>query len=821
MVTLALGFAGAAIGGAIGGTVLGIGAATIGGFIGSRIGGLIDNLLFPTKVEGPRLNDLAVQTSSYGRAIPRLYGPECPVAGNVIWTSGLRETPHKQGKGGGPQVTNFSYDVDMAVLLADRVGQNPIVGVAAIWANGKLIYSSSLLSSGGVSGAAPIGQIFNGSTFDDMEYFQLQNSSHAVYESITVYPGDFGQLPDPTIEAKEGVGEVPGYRGSAYAVIKKLQLADYGNRPPNLKFLVVADERATDRDVARDICGRSGFDMTRLSTIFLDNEIRGYMIGTASDGVSAMQPLALAFNFDVCDVAGDLRFTPRDWGVVAVIPSSDLGAYAFGEAAPGDAIVWKRDKETQLPKEAAVTFLDPGMDYQSNTATARRAAGYAQNNLSTQLPLTADADLGQRVADRTLWEAWNRRHNATARVDDSWHYLEAGKKYAFETPAGLEPLRLTRRTRGDNGVIDLALARDRTEVYHSTNTGAAGNPPTNEVSLPGETELILLDIPILRDVDDDAGFYLAVSAGASGWRGSDVLRALNISAEFEEVVPMGIRSAVGDITGTVPDGVTPGDATSAYAFDDVTVIRVTLHDPRLTLESVTDEAIFAGTNAFFMGNPADTTYGEIAQYGVATLISPGVYDLSHIFRGREGTEFATSLHGPGEIFVKLEKEALKRANFGVGDLNLERVYKGVSLLVSPDDVDAQYFTNTGVGLRPWSPVGLYLSGFGGGDITLNWTRRSRLETGTLGEASELYTVRIMNALGTVVLREEQVTSPTYVYRAPDQISDFGSAPASLRWRVAQVSATFGNGIFAEHIGAPTVGSSGEYGTEGGLEEVGL
>ena len=39
---------------------------------------------------GPRLGDLAVQTSSYGSAIPRIYG-RMRVAGTVIWATDLKE----------------------------------------------------------------------------------------------------------------------------------------------------------------------------------------------------------------------------------------------------------------------------------------------------------------------------------------------------------------------------------------------------------------------------------------------------------------------------------------------------------------------------------------------------------------------------------------------------------------------------------------------------------------------------------------------------------------------------------------------------------
>lgn len=73
------------VGGAIGGP--------IGAAIGATLGQSIDRaLLFPTpRRTGPRLTELAVQTSSYGTPIPRLFGT-MRVAGSVIWATDLIET---------------------------------------------------------------------------------------------------------------------------------------------------------------------------------------------------------------------------------------------------------------------------------------------------------------------------------------------------------------------------------------------------------------------------------------------------------------------------------------------------------------------------------------------------------------------------------------------------------------------------------------------------------------------------------------------------------------------------------------------------------
>lgn len=800
MAVLALAFVGAEIGAGIGGTILGIAAATIGQAIGAAIGGMIDNILFAQRQQGPRLTDLSVQVSTYGTAIPLPYGPENRYACNVIWSTGLIEDHHIEGAKfgfGGSEI--YTYRVSFAVLLAGR----PIQGIMKIWANGKVLYDASLATGGsgeesqhGDDGGI-VGGVFN--------FLQKFGQTHVAFDTMAVYRGTFDQLPDPTIEAHLGVGNVPGYRGSAYIVIKDLQLADFGDRLPNLEFLVVADDKISVGTVCLDFVTRCGIDPNSVSTSSLNALVRGYVIGNPSSGVAAVQPLGLAFNFDSAEVGGGLRLIDRDSAILAIIPSDDLGAHAVTDDFV-EPITWTLAPITALPKAATVSFKDPSRDWQVNSQNSQRAAGTADNNLGADLPMTLDIDQGRQISDRMLWEAWTGFQTAAVQIDDRWTLVEAGQRYLFQTPAGLEPLRVTRRTRGANGVIELQLKRDRAEVYESTASGAVSQIPDNQLLLPGPTELLLLDIPIMRDADDNSGFYFGVVGSGNGWRGADVIRALAPTGDYSEVAPLGIQAKAGDVTGTVPAGATDG-------YDDVTAITVTLrHADQVLIAATDDQLENSFTNVAFIGNEGDTTQGEIIQFGTPTLVGPGIYKLTHLRRGRFGTEFAARLHAPAEIFVALELGVFNRADFGVPDLGQERWFKGVSLPLPAADVDAIEFVNTGVGLRPYSPVDLrvddHSDGFltsgesgtgGGGDLSLSWTRRSRLQSGVLGEASELYTVRILTAGGAVV-REEQVTVENFVYTAAMQVADFGATVDHLRWRVAQVSATFGNGIFEEFDG---------------------
>ncbi len=107
--TLALAAVGAAAGGALlpaGLSVLGmtLTGATIGSQIGAFAGSCIGNALFGASgqkrsVEGPRLSDLHVTSSTEGAPIPRLYG-RARLGGQIIWSDEIRETISTSRSGG-------------------------------------------------------------------------------------------------------------------------------------------------------------------------------------------------------------------------------------------------------------------------------------------------------------------------------------------------------------------------------------------------------------------------------------------------------------------------------------------------------------------------------------------------------------------------------------------------------------------------------------------------------------------------------------------------------------------------------------------------
>ena len=186
----------------------------IGGSLGFSIGAMIGSRIGHKSHQSPQIKDLRVQTSEYGSPIPIGYGT-IRIAGWLEWAADKVPHKHKQGGKGSPKVTTTTYTCSFAVGLLETsfldgdgaLVNNPILGILRVWANGRLVWGD-----GSPAEALP----------------------------MQIYYGTEDQLPDPTIEAHEGVGEVSGNRGKAYVVFTDLELAPYGDAIPNFTFEVVA-----------------------------------------------------------------------------------------------------------------------------------------------------------------------------------------------------------------------------------------------------------------------------------------------------------------------------------------------------------------------------------------------------------------------------------------------------------------------------------------------------------------------------------------------------------------------------------------------------
>src|SRR3546814_1638822 len=102
------------------------------------------------------------------------------------------------------------------------------------------------------------------------------------------------------------------------------------------------------------------------------------------------------------------------------------------------------------------------------------------------------------------------------------------------------------------------------------------------------------------------------------------------------------------IMGTVMTGPAAGNA---LFFDDAATMEVELLAEGMVLTGASDDALLRGANLCLAGD-------ELLQFGRAEQWGARHYRLSHLLRGRRGTEWAMAAHDIGEPFMLIEADSL-------------------------------------------------------------------------------------------------------------------------------------------------------------------
>lgn len=602
MATLILSTVGAVVGG------------PIGGALGAIIGQQIDNrVLAPKGRKGPRLNELAVQSSSYGSTIPKLFGAN-RVAGTVIWATDLKETKRKVSNGKGrPKSTVYSYSVSFAVALSAR----PLVGVGRIWADGNLLRGAS-------------------GDFKSETGFRL-------------HMGHEGQAVDPLIASGEGIGSTPAYRGLAYAVFEDFQLGDFGNRIPSLSFELFADEG----DVT------IGAILSSLAGPAARADAPSTLQGFAATGDSLrgiVETLSALFPVSVRDDGAALRLeaVPLPYGDIVPL---DLGATPDGKPVP--KLARERRSETSLPAILSVAHYEPGRDYQLGLQRVRDGGG-GRRDIRVDTPVTLDAARIKGHAIAALHRMRNER--MMARIQLPWRYLDMAPGQRVSVP-------------GDSGDWRISALTLNRMVLEADLVRHANDPATRVASDPGRTTaqpdephgptvFRVLDLPPLEDVAQTAPQVAVAAAGVQpGWRRAALLISVDEGRNWQEAGSTAAPAVMGV-------AVTSLGAASPRLWDEANSVDIALANMGMTLNSSTPDAILAGANVALIGD-------ELIQFRTAAPLGGTHYRLSGLLRGRRGTEAAILAHASGEPFVLLDRDSLAFLDIPPGTTRVQVIASGI------------------------------------------------------------------------------------------------------------------------------------------------
>lgn len=534
--------------------------------------------------------------------------------------------------------------------------------------------------------------------------------------------------------------------------------------------------------IISDLCQRAGeyrFDVTGVPDA---DTLNGYKLQNPASARSNIDPLLTAFAIYIVDEDGTIKFKKyEDISSQASIAYDELGQSEDSAEAP-DAMPLNRAQEIDMPRSVSVSYIEPAFDFQTASEKDVRQITEATEDMVVELPIATSSDHAKQVASMILFAKWRAQNTRSFKTSRKYAFLSPGDGVTVEYPRGtLRLWRVTSMT--DTGALcEFNVEPGDAELYAQTATGATGYVGQQVAPLASPTRLQLLDIPLLRDQDNNAGIYAAFDNFGSGWAGAELLvgyddASLASRGTVSTDAPIGFAET---ILGNAPVGF----------VDESNIVTVNIGNN--DFESVTRDVLLANGGEFWAyGLPGRW---EIGASALGDALGDGRYILSRHLRGLFGTEANASLHQAGDIFVLLRIAGMLRPSMGVGDIGQAQQYRAVSKGRSLNSAASQSYTNSGEGLRPLSPINLRRSD--SNDLSVD--RRSRLSMNNssgslpLGEATEAWAWEFYTTGGFATLIGTAFTTSATVTAA--QITAAGATPsATLYVRVSQISDSVGRG----------------------------
>ena len=537
-----------------------------------------------------------------------------------------------------------------------------------------------------------------------------------VVTGFRLHLGGEDQPVDPLIASIEGVGATSAHRGCAYAVFENMPLGDFGNRIPSLTFELIADAGPVGVGaIAAEVAGGAIVDAGMATTL---------------DGFSAYGGSARAVA-DMLATTSGARFVAAG----GALGMTDAAGPATAVADQGFATATRRTIAAieRAPKTLSLAYYDPSRDYQTGVQRARRpGAGTRDDRID--LPAALGAGAAKALAETLVQRAVSEREQRIVALPAAAAGIAPGSLVAIDGEGG------TWR------VVEAALEGMATTLTCArvTPTGPiASASPGRALPAPdrvaGTTILRVAELPALGDSPLAAPRLSVIANGTgTGWRRASLLYSLDDGASWRDGGETAAPAVIGTLAGV------PAAAPATLA-DLVNSIEVDLARPDMVLGDADDGALDRGGNLALVGD-------ELLQFGRAEQIAPARWRLSHLWRGRRGTEAAAGTQATGDGFALLTSDGVATVDLPVAAIGstMRVLASGIGDIAGPIEVSCAI---DGASVRPPSPAQLRL-GVVAGVPMLTWVRRSRagfrwIDGGDvpLAEESEAYRVTIAPPAG--------------------------------------------------------------------------
>lgn len=509
--------------------------------------------------------------------------------------------------------------------------------------------------------------------------------------------------------------------------------------------------------------GFSHFDVSGLV-----GDLPGYVQGEVSSARQLLEPLLRAYQIDVVEDCGTLRFLPRGNYAAKVVTLDVL-------AEEEDRPLWKetRGHDSDFSSEVILSCFDHGNAYEQVSFRSRQIDN--GNRRGTRLDLLAvlSQETALGLAENMLRDERLSRRNVSLSLPPSQIAIMPGDCMEFDDgPQGRFQV-----VKVDDGALRTLEAREYLSPLMTRRASSGGpNRGEDDGSSAFHPVIVMMDLPRADGVASEDS--VRVAAFAKPWK--RIVASSSHGSDGYAVRALIERPAkIGRLTAPLFPTVT-----GRLDYSSVIEARFAFGD----LSSVTKQSFFSGANRLAV--KAQNGQFEIIGFRSAEEVEPGLWHLSELLRGLYGTE-------PEMMAGVITDAVVVLLDSTVTSLNLVPSERGVALNWVFEGVDVADWKSEPItfigGLRaqePLAPVHLKVRRFGS-DLIVTWVRRSRDQGDdfdaldvALDEPFERYQVTISR--GELTLRIIEVDQPAFGYDNLMQSEDLIEHGQTLRFTIRQM-----------------------------------
>lgn len=393
----------------------------------------------------------------------------------------------------------------------------------------------------------------------------------------------------------------------------------------------------TVKDALELVAIRAGLTADMYDFDNMDDEtLQGFFVARESQGDAVITVLGQAYFFDVFEGDGKIRSVKRGGNSILTIDADDL---VMREGPPVTEV---REQEVERPRKLNLLYADPVMNYTPTKQTAERRATTvnAVGERTIDTPVVMGRDQAAQTVDKAMKVIWtDMLGNVTFDLPDALSYLTPTDPIILSYRGKNQRIRIDQASY-DAGQFAVVSKQDRQGCYTSDVEGVGSPPPPVPSGLLGVTRFVFLNTYPLRDADDKFGFYVACTGVLPNWPGAIIEWTIDDGVTWNEGGNVLTKAIIGNLVDPLP-------AALAAVRDYSNTLRVYIGDR--TVSSITAEQLLQEQNAAAI-IAADGSV-EIVQFQTATAEGNGVFALTTLARGRNGTE--SVLHAIDETFVML------------------------------------------------------------------------------------------------------------------------------------------------------------------------